>query len=74
MAYNLQLSATNPEDDWTISEMTIDGKLVSYLTVIGLLMYLMLETCPDIAYAVGALSCFSAKPKHVHWETAKHVL
>ena len=54
--------------------MVIDGKRISYLTVIGSLMYLMLGTHPDIAYAVGALSCFSAKPSHMHWEAAKHVL
>ena len=74
MVHNLQLSASNPEDNWIIPEMGIDGKQVSYLTVIGSLMYLMLGTCPDIAYAVGALSHFSAKPSHMHWEAAKRVL
>ena len=74
MVHNLQLSASDLEDNWIIPEMVIDGKQVSYLTVIGSLMYLMLGTCPDIAYVVGALSRFSAKPSHMHWEAAKHVL
>ena len=37
-------------------------------------MYLMLGTRPDLAYAVGTLSHFSAKPKLAHWEAAKRVL
>ena len=60
MAHNSQLSATDPEDDHIIPEQVIEGCQVSYLTIIGSLMYLMLRTCPDIAYAVGTLSCFSA--------------
>ena len=34
----------------------------------------MLETCPDIAYAIGALSHFRAKPMFSHWEAVKRVL
>ena len=71
MAHNLHLSATDPEDDRTILEMIIEGKQVSYLSMIGSLMYLMLGTCPDIAYAIGTLSQFSARPKLIHWEAAK---
>ena len=37
-------------------------------------MYLMLGTCPDLAFSVGTLSCFSASPKTCHWEAAKCVL
>ena len=74
MVHNLQLSASNSEDNQIILEMVIDGKQVSYLTVIGSLMYLMLGTHQDIAYAIGALSHFSAKPSHMHWEAAKCVL
>jgi len=74
MAHNLHLSATDPENDRTIPEMIIEGKQVSYLSVIGSLMYLMLGTCLDIAYTIGTLSRFSAKPKLTHWEAAKWVL
>ena len=74
MAHNLHLSVTDPEDDRTIPEMIIEGKQVSYLSMIGSLMYLMLRTCPDIAYAIGTLSRFSARPKLTHWEAAKQVL
>jgi len=71
MAHNLHLSATDPEDDQTIPEMIIEGKQVAYLSVIGSLIYLMLGTCPDIAYAIGTLSQFSEKSKLTHWEAAK---
>ena len=74
MAHNSQLSMTDPEDDRIIPEQVIEGRQVSYLTIIGSLMYLMLGTRPDIAYAVGTLSHFSAKPKLAHWEAAKRVL
>ena len=42
MAHNSQLSVTDPEDDRIIPEQIIEGCQVSYLTVIGSLMYLML--------------------------------
>jgi len=74
MAHNLHLSATDLEDNRIIPEMIIEGKQVSYLSVIGSLMYLMLGMRPDIAYAIGTLSWFSAKPKLTHWEAAKRVL
>ena len=74
MAHNSQLSTTSPDDNQSIPEMVIEGHQVSYLTVIRSLMYLMLGTHPDIAYTVGALSCFSAKPNLSHWEPAKQIL
>ena len=40
---------------------------VPYLSAIGSLMYLAVGTCPDIAYAVGALSRFNSNLGRVHW-------
>src|SRR6266567_8709422 len=45
-----------------------------YQSLIGTLMYAMLGTRPDIAFAVGALSKFSSNPDLVHWQQAVHVL
>ena len=45
-----------------------------YQSLIGTLMYAMLATRPDIAFAVGALSKFNANPGRVHWDQAVHVL
>jgi hypothetical protein len=39
---------------------------VSYKAIIGSLMYLMLATCPDIAFAVSQLSCFAGRPSEAH--------
>ena len=72
MAHNSQFSATNPEDYRVILEEVVEGHQVSYLTIINSLKYLILRTYPDIAYGVGTLSCFSAKPKLAHWEAAKY--
>eukprot|EP00253_Pinus_taeda_P008002 PITA_08002 len=41
--------------------------------LIGSLMYLV-NTRPDICYAVNTLSQFVVEPKRVHWAAAKHVL
>ena len=51
----------------TAHEGVIDPKVRSlFQQVIGSLLYLMLGTCPDIAYAVIALSKHAAKPSKEH--------
>ena len=74
MTYGTTLSGTDLEDNTMLLEILINNKQVSYLTVIGSLMYLMLRTCPDLAFSVGTLSHFSASPKTCHWEAVKCVL
>ena len=49
---------TDEEKEWIT--------LVPYSSVVGSLMYAMVCTCPDIAYAVGLVSRFLSKP----WERA----
>jgi hypothetical protein len=44
-----------------------------YRQLIGSLMYLV-NTRPDICYAVNVLSQFMSQPKQTHWIAAKHVL
>jgi hypothetical protein len=44
-----------------------------YRQLIGSLMYLV-NTRPDICYAVSALSQFMSQPRQTHWIAAKHVL
>jgi hypothetical protein len=44
-----------------------------YQQLIGSLMYLV-NTRPDICYAVNVLSHFMSQPKQTHWIAAKHVL
>ena len=45
-----------------------------YRQAIGSLMYLMVGTRPDLAFAVGKLARFSASPTDEHWVAVKHVL
>lgn len=45
-----------------------------YQACIGSLMYLMLGTRPDIAFAVSHLSSFCANPAERHWHAVKRVL
>ena len=40
----------------------------------GSLMYVMIRTHPDIAYAMSTLCTFNMNPDSSHWSAAKHVL
>jgi Reverse transcriptase (RNA-dependent DNA polymerase) len=44
---------------------------VSYSSVVGSIMYLMVCTRPDIAHVVSVVSCYLSCPGRVHWETVK---
>ncbi|GKE61728.1 hypothetical protein Tco_1512095, partial [Tanacetum coccineum] len=41
---------------------------LEYSRAIGCLMYAMISTRPDIAYAVGRLSRFTSNPSRQHWQ------
>ena len=45
-----------------------------YQALVGSLLYLSVNTRPDISHAVGILSRFMACPTDQHWEAAKHIL
>lgn len=47
---------------------------VPYQAAIGSLMYAAVATCPDISFAVQALSQFNINPSPAHWTSVKHVL
>ena len=44
-----------------------------YHQLIGSLMYLV-NTQPDISFAINSLSEFMVDPQRVHWAPAKHIL
>jgi transposase InsO family protein len=46
----------------------------TYASIVGALMYAMLGTRPDLAFAVGSLSRFNNNPGAVHWTHLKRVL
>ena len=49
-------------------------KETPYREAVGSLMYLSIATRPDISYAVGVLSRFSANPGVAHWKAVKHLM
>ena len=64
------LSKTDsPSDDTEMARM----KKTPYRKAIGSLMYAAVATCPDITFAVSALSQFLENPGEVHWEAVKQV-
>ncbi|WKA04180.1 hypothetical protein VitviT2T_022237 [Vitis vinifera] len=51
-----------------------DMRRVSYASALGSLMYAMVCTRPDIAYAVGVVSRFLSNPGRHHWEAVKCIM
>ena len=47
---------------------------VPYQSAVGSLMYAMVCTRPDIAYAVGVVSRFMTNPGQAHWNAVKWIL
>jgi hypothetical protein len=52
----------------------LDVQQYPYGSLVGGMLYLSVCTRPDIAYAVGVLSKYMAKPRTAHWNAAKGVL
>ncbi|XP_071686991.1 secreted RxLR effector protein 161-like [Rutidosis leptorrhynchoides] len=46
---------------------------LEYSRAIGSLMYAMISTRPDIAFAVGKLSRYTSNPSSVHWQALNRV-
>ena len=47
--------------------------ITCYQSIIGSLLYLMIDTQPDIAFAVTHLSQFSTNPTEDHYKAAQHI-
>lgn len=60
-------SSVNPAD-------SKDMRHIPYKEVVGSLMYVVVGTQPDIAYAVAYLTRFMANPGCRHWEAVKLVI
>ena len=58
----------------TPNVQTVDTQLrTKYQQIIGSLMYIMLGTCPDIAYAVTKMAQHAANPSQDHLTRALHI-
>lgn len=71
MATSSRLTVKDTEDNTTVTDMEIGGRHITYSSVVGSLIYAIIETRPDIAYAVGVLRHFSSNPKRHYWNAAK---
>jgi hypothetical protein len=68
LASHFKLSHNDcPKDDKEKEKM----KNVSYISVVGSLMYAMVCTRSDIVNAVGVVSRFLPNPSKVHWNVVK---
>ena len=55
-------------------EESEEMKNIPYRNLVGALLYAMLSTRPDIAFAVIQVAKFSSAPSRVHWTAAKRIL
>lgn len=72
-------TAVTPLDSGRLPEapegyQAADALKTKYQRAVGLLMYAMLGTRPDIAYAVSVVSRFSANPTTDHWLAVQRIL
>ncbi|XP_047965159.1 secreted RxLR effector protein 161-like [Salvia hispanica] len=49
-------------------------KRISYASTIGSIMYAMISTRPDVAYALSMIGRFQQNPGEEHWKTVKTIL
>nr|GFD48371.1 retrovirus-related Pol polyprotein from transposon TNT 1-94 [Tanacetum cinerariifolium] len=71
LAGHFKLSLKNcPVRDCGVERMS----MVPYANAVVSLMYLMVCTRPNIAYAVSVVSRYLANPSKNHWEAVKWIL
>ncbi|KAG8501467.1 hypothetical protein CXB51_003773 [Gossypium anomalum] len=63
-------SALSPQSDDEIEYMSH----VPYSSAVGSLMYAMVCSCPDLSYAVSAVSRYMANPGKDHWKAVQWIL
>ena len=49
-------------------------KMIPYALAVGSIMYAMLCTRPDVAYALGIVSRYQADPGEDHWKAVKNII
>jgi hypothetical protein len=47
---------------------------VPYTPAIGSIIYVMINTCPDVSYALSATSRYKSDPGESHWTMVKNIL
>ena len=44
---------------------------VPYASAIGIIIYAMISTCPDVSYALSVMSRYQSDPGESHWTAVK---
>ena len=57
----------------TEEKRKLNGK-IPYASAVGSIMYAMVATRVDLAYAVWVVSRYMSNPGQKHWEAVKHIL
>lgn len=52
----------------------VDMSTIPYMSAVGALMYLAIDTHPDIMFTVSKLAQYNTNPGPQHWKAVKHVL
>ena len=73
IAAGLRLSKHDCPAEKPAQPLLVDGKH-TYTSVVGAIMYAMLGTRPDLAFAIGQLTRFNSNPGQTHVKTLKRVL
>lgn len=60
------------DKEWFVEAKLMDS--IPYASAIRSVMYAMVGSRPDLAYAVGLVSKFMSKPNCEHWEAVKCIL
>ena len=64
------MKSQSPSSQQDVEEM----KNIPYHDAVGSLMYAVVRTWPDIAYAMSYLARFMANPGRTHWEAVKRII
>ena len=54
-------------------ERELNGK-IPYTSAVGSIMYTIVATRPDLAYAIGVVTRYISNPGKKHWEVFKNIL
>ncbi|MBW0506678.1 hypothetical protein O181_046393 [Austropuccinia psidii MF-1] len=57
-----------------VSSLSLNTMDKPYLKRIGILLYIAQASCPDIAYAVNYLACFSLNTDQSHWAALENLI
>ncbi|MCO5556240.1 hypothetical protein L7F22_009786 [Adiantum nelumboides] len=75
LAMQSEMTALEKNQTWKlVEEEKAERKKIPYASAVGSLMYAMIATRPDIAFAMVVVSQYMSNPGKKHWEAVKGIL